>query len=142
MDHYPSTKGLLFDQPQVISASKNIWETANSNLTGRYELIPGSLLEDATIRNFQSGDCIVMKFVLHDWGDEDCITILSNIRKAIGSKNVQLMLVELIVTEALPISYMLDLNMKVIFNNAKERHLFDWESLLTSSGFKFIRFIR
>lgn len=139
---YPNTKGVLFDQPQVISKSQNIWveRAAKNELNGRYELLPGSFLDQDTLPSFQDGDCVLMRMILHDWSDKDSVTILKNIRKAIGTKKVSLSLVECVLIADGPISvhYVFDLHMKVIFN-AKERYLHDWNAILDLSGFEIVK---
>lgn len=48
----------------------------------------------ATIPKAQDGDAFFMRVVLHDWNDAHTITILSNCRKAIGTADAKLLLVE------------------------------------------------
>jgi len=38
-----------------------------------------------TIPKGQDGDVYVLRRVMHDWNDEQCRTILQNVKKAMGS---------------------------------------------------------
>jgi len=44
----------------------------------RYQVVPGNFFESVPIR----ADAILLKRVLHDWSDEQCIRILSNCAKS------------------------------------------------------------
>ncbi len=45
-------------------------------------------------------DAVLMKFILHDWGDEDCGRILANVRGCLASGGrSRLVLVELVVPQ-------------------------------------------
>ena len=141
MNAYPNLHGLLFDQPAVISRANLIWEEEHTNLAGKYELTSGSFLDVTTLPKVRDGDVIMMRFILHNWGDEDSITILSNLRKAIGNANVRLSLVEIVLTDYDPMQpkFLIDLMMKLLFHHAKERYQSQWDALLSASGFKIMR---
>ena len=141
MNAYPNLHGLLFDQPAVISRANLIWKEKHTNLAGKYELTSGSFLDVTTLPQLRDGDVILIRAVLHNWSDEDCITILSNLRKAVGTANVKLSIVDILFTEYDPVQpkYLLDLMMKLLFQNAKERYQFQWDAVISAAGFKINR---
>lgn len=47
-----------------------------------------------TLPKAKDGDVYVIRLILHDWDDADSTLILSNIRKAIGSADAKLLIVE------------------------------------------------
>lgn len=46
----------------------------------------------------KDGDVFVMRLILHDWDDKDCVTILSNVRKAMGAAKARLLIVEVCIS--------------------------------------------
>lgn len=58
-----------------------------------------------TIPAAKDGDAYVMRLILHDWNDSDTVTILSNLRKAIGTAKATLLLVEV----CLPPTFLFDM---------------------------------
>lgn len=71
----PSARGVLVDAEHVLKEAR----IAAAGLSDRCEL--------ATADFFQSvpgGDCIVLKRILHDWSDDDAISILRVCRRALA----------------------------------------------------------
>ncbi|KAK8352117.1 hypothetical protein V6Z11_A05G074300 [Gossypium hirsutum] len=66
---YPSIKGINFDLPHVIQHAPPI---------PGVEHVAGDMFQ-----NVPKGDAIFMKFILHDWRDDDCLKLLKNCYKAI-----------------------------------------------------------
>jgi hypothetical protein len=52
------------------------------------------VLHAETLPVARDDDVYVLRLILHDWNDHDSITILSNIRKAMGSARTKLVIVE------------------------------------------------
>ncbi len=71
-----NTRGILFDQPQVVEQAARLKE---NGLSDRYELVGGNFFEAVP----RGADCYIIKGVLHDFDDEQCVKILSNCRKAV-----------------------------------------------------------
>jgi SAM-dependent methyltransferase len=74
----PDAKGVLFDQPQVIAAATRPDE---AGVQDRIEKITGNFFDAVP----DGADCYVIKGVLHDFDDAQCIRILSNCRAAMRS---------------------------------------------------------
>ncbi len=74
----PQMRGILFDRPNVIPESKNLLEKAK--VSDRCEIVGG----DFFVSIPSGGDAYIMSHIIHDWGDEDSIMILKNVRQAIG----------------------------------------------------------
>jgi len=85
---HPQTKGVLFDQPHVI-ANNRLSETG---VADRCRAVGGDFFAGVP----EGGDAYILRAILHDWGDEDCIAILKSCRKAIRS-SARLLLVERLV---------------------------------------------
>merc|ERR1711871_1585685 len=94
--HYPKMRGVVFDLPPVASrAQDNIFE---AKLPHRLEAVRGSFFDEFP-SELKQCDVFYLKFVLHDWSDEQCIAILKRIKEAssdsvrTGSKPVPIRIV-------------------------------------------------
>lgn len=74
---YPSSCGVLFDQPQVVSSPDYLTATGVGE---RCEIIAGNFFESVP----KGGDAYVLKRVIHDWNDEISIGILRRCRDAVA----------------------------------------------------------
>jgi len=127
----PQAKGILFDQPHVVSGAGNLLE--NAGVAERVELVSGDFFKEIPVE----ADVYLMKFILHDWNDEQCDAILANLAKSAkpGSK---VLLIETVVEEndnQPSASKVMDLNM-LVMTGGKERTPSEYATLLEKAGFK------
>ena len=81
-----------------------------------------------------------MRFIIHDWVDEDCLRILKPIRDVIPSEaeGGRLYIADSVLDERSErLKYMLDMQM-LTFTGAMERTEVEFSSLLKSAGFKIL----
>jgi hypothetical protein len=129
----PNAKGILFDQPYVVAGARETLES--QDVSERVETVGGDFFAEIPVE----ADLYLMKFILHDWNDEQCDTILANLAKSAktGSK---LLLVETVVEEndnQPSASKVMDLNM-LVMTGGKERTATEYSQLLEKAGFKLI----
>lgn len=119
----PQAKGILFDQPQVI---------AGANVSERVETVSGDFFAEIPVE----ADIYLMKFIIHDWNDEQSLTILKNLAKSAKS-GAKLLLVETVVEEndSPSMSKIMDLNM-LVMTGGKERTAKEYAELFEITGFK------
>jgi predicted O-methyltransferase YrrM len=91
-EHYPSLKGVLFDLPPV--AKRAAEALAEKGLSGRVSTLGGSFLESLPAE-LSRCDAFYLKFILHDWADEECVSILSAI-KAVAKEGSQIVTTDFI----------------------------------------------
>ncbi len=131
----PALQGILYDLPGVIDrAKKNL---ADAGLASRCQTIAGSFFESAP----PGGDAYQMRHIIHDWTDEQCHTILSNIRKVIP-KHGRLLVIEMVIkprNEPQPAKW-LDLNMLVL-PGGRERTEAEYRELYARAGFQLERIV-
>ena len=65
---------MLYDAGHVLKDAR-----VNEEM-GRWTCVEGDFFKSVP----KGGDAYLLKRIIHDWKDEDCITILSNIRKAMN----------------------------------------------------------
>ncbi|MEQ1718832.1 MAG: methyltransferase [Hyphomicrobium sp.] len=70
----PAAKGILYDVGHVLKDARVNEEK------GRWSCVEGDFFKSAP----SGGDAYLLKRIIHDWKDEDCVTILSNIRKVMN----------------------------------------------------------
>ncbi|MEQ1875174.1 MAG: methyltransferase [Bdellovibrionia bacterium] len=133
LNTHPKARGILYDMPHVVKGSKEYF--ANAGLTDRVEIKSGSFFEAVP----SGADAYMMKHIIHDWSDEESITILKHIRKQIP-QNGKLLLIETVIPERnVPnFSKFIDLEMLVV-TTGKERTLADYGSLFAKAGFRLNR---
>jgi hypothetical protein len=137
LKHYPDMKGCIFDIPHVIQGAKERCERLG--LQDRLETIPGNFFESVC----DSGDAYIMQHIIHDWTDEQCCTILKNVRKAMdGKPNAKLIILDSIVNTdgGFDFTKWKDLEM-LILPGGRERTAQEFRSLLDQTGFKLVRTI-
>jgi O-methyltransferase domain/Dimerisation domain len=125
----PATRGILFDQPQVIASADQV--LASAGLAQRCKIVAGSFFESVP----EDGDVYVMKAILHDWDDRASVDILRTCRRAM-SPAAALFVIERVVgpPNENPEGKFSDLNMMVQYG-ALERTRQEFQELLKSGGF-------
>ena len=131
----PEMRGILFDSPQVIEGAKaNI---AASGVAGVCELVGGDFFQSVP----EGGDAIIMKWIIHDWNDEQSIAIMKNCHRALP-ENGKLILAEAVVPEGNEphFSKFIDLNM-LVMTGGRERTEAEFRKLYKASGFRLTRVV-
>lgn len=132
---FPEAKGVLFERPDVVAA---IPPDALSN--GRITAIPGSFFEAAP----KGADHYLLVRVLHDWADEDALTILRICRSNMPG-SARLLIVEALLqpdpARGRPTEYLIDMQMMAMFGKARERTAEEFRDVLARAGFTLERII-
>ena len=129
LGEYPQLRGILFDQPAVVAHPDELDRTG---VTDRCSVVGGSFFEEVP----GGADAYVMKAILHDWEDAECIAILGKIREQIP-KTGTLLVVERVVgppNEDLE-GKVSDLHM-LVMPGGRERTAAEWAALLEAGGFR------
>ncbi|CAH2048111.1 unnamed protein product [Thlaspi arvense] len=124
---YPHIKGINFDLPSVL---------AHAPFYPGVEHVSGDMFTE-----IPKGDTIFMKWILHDWSDEDCVKILKNCWRSLSEKG-KVIIVEML-TPIEPkandfssnIVFAMDTLMLTQVSGGKERSLSQFETLALNSGF-------
>ena len=121
--------GILFDLPDGLRKSSEILQ--RYGVFDRVRIIPGSFFETGLLH----ADAYILKNILHNWGEAECISILSNICKAMPEKG-KILIIEMIIPEDNRFSYgkLIDIQMMAVMQEGKERTRNEYEKLLQKSG--------
>ncbi|XP_016456421.1 myricetin 7/4'-O-methyltransferase 2-like [Nicotiana tabacum] len=127
---FPMINCTVFDLPHVIG---------DLNGSGNLEFVGGSMFD-----KIPNANAILLKWILHDWSDEDCVKILKKCKEAIPcrEKGGKVIIIDMVMEDPKLISdeefvraqHNMDLLMMVLYA-AKERTKKEWEKLFTESGF-------
>lgn len=129
---YPHVQGVNFDLPHVIEHAPTY---------PGIEHVGGDMFESVP-----NGDAIFMKWILHDWSDEQCLKLLKNCHKAIPSDG-KVIVVDLILpilpesTVTAKSGFQADLLMMTQNSGGKERTQHEFMELALSSGFSGIKIV-
>jgi hypothetical protein len=132
---YPNLQGVLYDRPDVIERARVQLRAAG--LEQRCAVAGGSFFDSVPA----GGDAYFMRHIIHDWYDEQCLTILRHIRKVIP-KDGKLLIVESVIPPGNAPSFakFLDLNMLVI-PGGMERTEAQYHQLFAGAGFRLARIV-
>ncbi|HEY1966406.1 MAG TPA: methyltransferase [Pseudonocardia sp.] len=122
----PKLRGLVFDRPTTLPGARA--DAERLGLSDRASAVPGDFFESVPI-----ADMYLLKYILHDWDDDDCVRILRNIRQTMPP-SARLLIVELLVGEITEpgIGTLMDMNMLAMVSG-KERDLGEFDSLLNAA---------
>ena len=127
-------RGVLFDQPHVVSGAGPLLEAAG--VADRCEVEGGSFFEAVPA----GGHAYVLKAVLHDWADEASIAILRTCRRAMADGAALLVVErELGGPNETPDAKFSDLNM-LVSPGGRERSSGEFAALFETAGFGFVGF--
>jgi len=131
----PRSRGLLFDQSSVLQRAEE--ELSALGVSERVERVAGSFFESVPT----GADLYLLKHILHDWNDEQCVQILQNLARAMTPASV-LLIAEMLLAEPPHFSpaAMMDLNMMVM-TGGRERTASQYERLLQGAGLKVQRLL-
>jgi len=135
LSKYPSIKGILFDDPKVVMGAKEV--LAAHSVEDRCEIVGGNFFETAP----GGGDAYILKHIIHDWSDDECVKILGHCHGEMTSGG-KVLIVEMVVPEPNigGISKFLDLQM-LLFLTGRERTGPEYRDLLSRAGFEMTRIV-
>jgi len=134
---FPEMKGVVYDRAEVVANARKDVHVREKGIAERVELVAGNFFESVPA----GADAYIMKYILHDWSDAQCRTILSNCRKAMA-KGGKVLVVDNVIPEGNEPHWgkMLDMNMLVL-TPGRERTEAEFRDLFASAGLKLARIV-
>ena len=131
----PDMRGILFDSPQVIEGARPVIQS--SDVAGRCEPVGGNFFESVPA----GADAHIMKWIIHDWNDDQAVAILENCHRALAEGG-KLILVEAVVPAGNEphFSKFIDLNM-LVMTGGRERTAAEFRDLYQRAGFRLTRIV-
>jgi hypothetical protein len=136
LQKYPDMRGILFDLPAVVKGAPNFIKSYG--LESRIDVKSGDFFESIP----GGADAYLLKHILHDWSDEDCLRILKNIY-AVTEPGAKLLVVDAVIgaRNEHEFAKILDIQMLVLTHEGKERTQAEWKDLLHAAGFQLTRVV-
>ncbi len=128
----PHLSGIVLDLPEVVNDSSQLWAT-KLGLGDCCEYVGGDMFKE-----IPTADAYMLKLILHDWNDQECVQILSNIRKAASSKG-RVFIIEHIVPgpDAPHFAKLFDIHM-MCWGTGRERTEGEYARLLEAARWKYV----
>lgn len=128
-------RGVLFDRPHVVRDAPAL--LAARGVAERVTIEAGDFFESVPA----GGDAYLLSHVVHDWNEQQCLTILGHCRKVIKPDG-RLLLVEMVLPagDTPHPGKMLDMVM-LVFPGGQERTQAEYASLLEKAGFRLSRVV-
>jgi hypothetical protein len=130
LSRHATPRGILFDMPHVTRDAPPLLKSRG--VESRVTIESGSFFEKVPA----GGDAYVLSHIIHDWSEDQCLTILGNCRKAMTPAS-RLLIVEMVLPEGdtpHP-GKLLDIVMLVL-PGGQERTEAEYASLLGKAGFR------
>ncbi|XP_022136173.1 (RS)-norcoclaurine 6-O-methyltransferase-like [Momordica charantia] len=122
----PWIRGINFDLPHVVAASPE-YENVQHVGGSMFNYVP-------------KADAAFLKWILHDWDDEECIKILKNCKEAIPKDTGKVIIVEAVIdekeeSEVSDVRVMVDMVVMAHTKNGRERTAEELAHVLNKAGF-------
>ncbi|CAM9003546.1 unnamed protein product [Rhodiola kirilowii] len=125
---FPDLSYINFDLPHVVAGLEG---------SDNMKHVEGDMFE-----SIPQADATLLKWILHDWSDEECIKILKNCKEAIMESNGKVIIVDMVVTtkeksemESTETQLFFDMLMMTLASG-REREEKEWAEIFEKSGFK------
>jgi hypothetical protein len=126
----PALRAVIFDRPAVASWA---WvDIARSGFSDRTDVVGGDFF-----KSVPPGDLYLLKFILHNWGDQQCIEILRQCRQA-ALPGARIAIIEFIVGDLADPGRLatLDDTAMLAVLGGRSRSLDEFDGLLTAAGLR------
>jgi O-methyltransferase domain/Dimerisation domain len=133
--NYPKSRGILFDLPHVVREAPALIQSRS--LTDRVTIEAGSFFD----RVPSGADAYVLSHIIHDWSEDQCLTILGNCRRAMNPGG-RVLIIEMVLPDGdtpHP-GKMLDI-MMLVGPGGQERTEREYSTLLGKAGLRLSRLV-
>ena len=131
----PGARGILFDVPHVVADAEE--QGALAAVAERCTAVGGDFFVEVP----RGGDAYILAQILHGWGDEGCVAILQQCRRAMPAHG-KLLVIELVLPEGEEpaMGKWLDLHMLAL-SGGRERTAAEYAALFRAAGFELARVV-
>ncbi|MEW1725208.1 methyltransferase [Streptomyces sp. NPDC093109] len=125
----PDLTGVVLDMPHVVDSA--VEAAARAGVQDRFSAVGGDFFKEVP-----AADLYLLKMILHDWSDDQCLTILRNCRAA-AKPGARAAVIESVVGQVGEPNFgaLLDMNM-LAATHGQERDFAEFDALYAESGWK------
>ncbi|WP_437818218.1 methyltransferase [Sorangium sp. So ce1078] len=129
---YPHLRGTVLDLAPTFEDESALW-ARRMGVESRCAYVAGDMFKQVP-----AADAYLLKHVLHDWNDAECVQILSRIRGA-ANDGARLFVAEFIVTDAATPHFakLFDIHMMCV-SSGEERTAAEYGALFEKSGWRYV----
>jgi O-methyltransferase domain len=132
---YPGSRGILFDLPHVVRDAPRLIPACG--LPDRVKLDAGNFFE----RVPNGGDAYLLSHIIHDWAEDQCLSILRNCRQAMNPRSRLLIIETVLPADDTPHpGKMVDIVM-LVAAGGQERTEQEYDTLLSKAGLRLTRVV-
>jgi O-methyltransferase domain/Dimerisation domain len=135
LSRHAGPRGILFDRPHVVKDAPSLLTASGVN--DRVTIVPGDFFLSVP----PGADAYILSHIIHDWDEDQCLTILGHVRKAMNPAG-RLVVVEMVLPfgDTAHQGKMLDMAMLVLLGG-QERTEAEYAALLGKAGFRLARVV-
>ena len=128
----PALEGAVLDLPHVLPDA--VAAATEKGLRDRFSVVEGDFFAEVP-----PADLYLLRYVLHDWSDEECVQILRNCRASLTEGGRVAVIDHLIGKVGEPgVAPLMDMNMLVMLSG-REREIGEFDALFAAAGLRRVR---
>ncbi|GGN49369.1 SAM-dependent methyltransferase [Actinoplanes campanulatus] len=126
LEKHPGLDAIVLDLAHAVPGAQAA--AVERGLDDRFTAVAGDFFKEVP-----TGDLLLLKFILHDWSDDECVRILANCRDALHPGG-RIVITEILISDdAAGIAPLMDIAMLATVGS-RERTLAEFDDLLTRAG--------
>ena len=135
LEKYPGSRGILYDLPHVVRDAPKLIQ--GRGLADRVTMVSGSFFD----RVPEGGDAYLFSHIIHDWSEEQCLTILGHCKRVMTPTS-RVLIIEMVLPagNAPHPGKMLDM-MMLVGPGGQERTEPEYRALLDKAGLRLTKVI-
>jgi SAM-dependent methyltransferase len=130
---HPAIEGILFDLPAVVDRSRKI--ISGLGLSERCQIVGGDFFTSVP-----AADAYVMRHIIHDWDDDEAVSILRNCRDAMNPEG-RILVVETVIPPLNEPCFGKWLDLMMLIVGGRERTEEQYRQLFSNAGLKLNRIV-
>lgn len=135
LSQHPGPRGVLFDRPHVVRDAPALLKARG--VMDRVTIEPGDFFKSIP----PGGDVYLLSHIIHDWSEEQCLTILGHCRKAM-KPDARLLIVETVLpTGDTPHQGKMQDIIMLVIPGGQERTQAEYATLLRKASFRLERVV-
>ncbi len=135
LSHHAAPRGVLFDRPHVVRDAPALLKARG--VEERVTIEPGDFFE----RVPAGGDAYLLSHIIHDWNEDQCLTILGHCRNVITPDGRLLIVETVLPTGDTPHQGKVQDMVMLVIPGGQERTEAEYASLLSKAGFRLSRVV-
>ncbi|KAG8641336.1 trans-resveratrol di-O-methyltransferase [Manihot esculenta] len=125
---FPDLDCTVFDLPHVVAGLQG---------THNLKYVGGDMFDE-----IPPTDAILLKWILHDWSDEECVKILKRCKEAIKGRGGKLIIIDMMIEnhkrdDDFPETQLFFDMLMMVLLTGKERNEKEWAKLFSDAGFSY-----